>query len=343
MYQTIGMEMPNDFLVIAMPGYDGGAYYKIARNIPKIFNPTAWSSLREHETSPYNYQRILLPFLGYIFAVGQKGHIAASMILVNFMAIVLTFVIMQFESKRPSENIYSLALCLSPAATIAMHFVLAEPLSLLLTTFVLLRWEKWKTLDTIDSIALSLLVLSREINIVFVCFLAAYMIGTRRSKEVAMLIMPYLVFMTWHLIIYSIFGTIPFLMSTAAHALPGKAIIEIVLAVKDYNSHTLSSIVLFLGFVVPGWIWTAQKVYKTRGTSLLPIGAFTFLSLMLIMPPLMWGSITSIGRIITPVYPLTIIAYRQEDSRLTRILAMCCGCIGVGALLGLSLIHHPYI
>jgi hypothetical protein len=63
---------------------------------------------------------------------------------------------------------------------------------------------------------------------------------------------------------------------------------------------------------------------------------------MLLMPKYIWGSITSIGRVITPVYPLTVLLLAHRDSPLTRMLAIGILVLGLVTGVGLALILHPF-
>ncbi len=63
---------------------------------------------------------------------------------------------------------------------------------------------------------------------------------------------------------------------------------------------------------------------------------------MCAMPDHIVGSITSIGRVITPVYPLLLFLCASRDSRMARILACAILIIGLGAAAGLASVIHPY-
>jgi RsiW-degrading membrane proteinase PrsW (M82 family) len=63
---------------------------------------------------------------------------------------------------------------------------------------------------------------------------------------------------------------------------------------------------------------------------------------MLVMPDYIWGSITSIGRVITPIYPLFIFLLMERDTKWSRTLAVIILLIGIGAAIGLATSIHPY-
>jgi len=64
---------------------------------------------------------------------------------------------------------------------------------------------------------------------------------------------------------------------------------------------------------------------------------------MTMMAPDIWGSITSIGRVITPVYPLALVYSASRDTIVSRVIAAMILLIGIVTALGLALIAHPFI
>jgi hypothetical protein len=66
------------------------------------------------------------------------------------------------------------------------------------------------------------------------------------------------------------------------------------------------------------------------------------LLVMLIMPPLIWGSITSIGRVIVPVYPLALMLASRSEYRFAFLLEVTTIVVGVTTGVGLALTVHPF-
>ncbi len=330
--------MPEGVVVLQVPSYDGAQYYQIARNIPKIFIPSHWNELQTKSPGSYAYQRFLLPLTAFVVSFGQEPLLPYAFLLINILALMLTAALLC----RKTRPIYALALCLSPAAMIAMHFTLAEPLTILLITTFLLRYTTLKKIQWLDVLLLSLLVLAREVNILFIAYLIGFSVLKRQWRDIVILLIPVAMFIGWHTVIYQIFGNIPFLISTDATLLPMSEPLKLVFGVYGYNQFSLSSVALFLGFVLPGIVWIGRDILHTKKLEILSLGALAFFGIMSLMPHYIWGSITSIGRVITPVYPLYILALAQRDTRVTRVLAALILLIGLGAAVGLVLSVHPY-
>lgn len=333
------VDLPSDFVVLGVPSYDGAQYYQVARNIPLLFNPLRWNDLTVRSPGPYAYQRILLPLVAFTLALGMDDALPYAFLFINVIALVVSCALFLSWKRRP---LAALALALSPAATVALHFNLAEPLTLLLILIVLLRLESRGYLRAFDLVLLSFAVLTREVNILFVCFLVAAAIVRREPREAALLTIPVIVFLAWHAMIYHIFGAVPFLWSTAKSTLPFGAMLPLIVGVDGFNRFTLSSISLALFVVIPGLFWTGYLLLRRKDRSLSTWGSFCFLLLMTTMPDHIWGSITSIGRVITPVYPLLLVTCAKRDDLGSRCIAVTILLIGLGAGLALSQSAHPF-
>ncbi len=332
---------PKGFVVLQVPGYDGAQYYQIARHLPKILQPSQWTELTTKPPSAYAYQRILLPLLAGILSLGHERALPILFPLINLLALLATCLLL-LQWKR-GTSLYALALCLSPPALLALHFDLSEPLTILLLTAFLIRFLRKERIDAASILFISLVVLSREVNILFVLALGAWLLWERRLREALWLLIPVLVFLGLHSLIYLIFHQIPFLWSTDKSGLPLSAIWELLIGERGYNVYTLSAIALFLSFVVPALWIVCRQIVQEKKRDVLTYALGLFLGIMLCMPDHIWGSITSIGRVITPVYPLFMIHGALHDTWLHRVTALFVAILGLVTAIGLALIVHPSI
>lgn len=335
-----GNPLPASFVVLKVPAYDGAQYYHVARNIPKLFEGSEWKFLRLEIPASYGYQRILLPFLAYALAFGQTDGLPYTFLLINIACLLLACMLMDADGRKP---LYALALALCPAALIGLHFSLAEPLTIALLTWFLLRYEKYKTIGLPEAGLLSLLVLTREVNVLFAGFLTAYLLIRGQWKNALYSVPPLLFFVAFHAFLFVLFSDVPFLDSGAKHAFPFQAIIPLLLGqAGGYNRLTLSSIPLFLFFVAPALTWIIHELWTKRSKDFLPWALLAFLLLMTMMPDIIWGSMTSIGRVITPIYPLFLVYAARRDTLPARAISVSVLVLGLAIGIGLALIHHPY-
>ena len=326
--------LPPNFVVLSVPAYDGAQYYLLSRKIPLLLNTETWPSLRERSPGSYAYQRILLPMVSFLASLGEEATLPYAFLLFNVASLILIAVLL-----RPP---YGLALALSPAALIGLHFSLAEPLTLLLTTLFLLRFLRKEDVDFGSSFLLSLLILTGEVNVFLPLLLLIYLLWKRKYDAALLTVLPLLAFALWHGTIFWIFSDIPFLLSAGNRVLPGAAIVELLQGERSFGALSLSSIALFMLFVLPSTLWIAKETTLRRNHSFITLSAGAFLALMWIMSPNIWGAITSIGRVITPVYPLVLFAGAKEDTLVARAIALCIATLGVLSALGLAAIPHPF-
>ena len=330
---------PPGTVVLKVPGYDAMGYYQIARTFPAIFLPSQWRNLRMFSPASYAYQRILLPAVAFIFSAGNTSALPSVFLLINILAISVTFLLVQRKFSNP---LYAFALALCPAAMVALHFTLAEPLTLLLSTIFLLRMRRSETMESIDVLLLSLLVLSREVNVLFALFTLLYLFLKQKWRSAGLAVIPLIVFGIWHTYMYLIFHSWPFFISTGNRNIPILSIFLILIGKKPYTLLTTTSIALFLGFVLPVLLHTLWQIAYKRDRSYFPVMLLLFLGIMITMSDNIWGSITSIGRVITPVYPLAILYSAQRNNIYDRLLCQTLIIIGLVTAVGLGLIVHPF-
>jgi hypothetical protein len=331
--------LPLGTVILEVPAYDGAGYYQIARDIPSIFNPSAWPALRSVPPGAYAYQRFLLPLLAWNFGLGQEPLIPWAFLLINLTAIIGLAYFLQRQYPNRSYSI--VALCLCPAAIVGLHFSLAEPLTLLLTTVFLVRFSKAEKIDIWNVALLCALVLTREVMVLFVGTLGLWLLYRQNWKSMVLLIIPVSTFVALHSFIYAITGDIPFLWSAAKNTLPFQAMLTLIGGGYGYNKYTATSIPLALGFVLPGLVWCLYLIWRKQLTFTV-FGSLCFLGLMSLMPDHIWGSITSIGRVITPVYPLVWLMSCQKPGRPASLLLISMFAIGCIAAVGLISSIHPF-
>lgn len=339
-----------NFVILQVPGYDGEQYYQIARHMNLLWSPDTWigdmaypssNSIIATPTIAYSYQRFLLPFTAYVLTAGHTEWLPWSFLSIQIISLLCAYSVVVRRS--PQQWLYALAIALCPAAMVGLHFSLAEPLTLALLTTFLVRFIDRAKLQTLDVILLSLFVLTREINILFIGALFLYCVWKRRWQDCFLLIIPGASFIALHTLIYGIFREVPFLWSADKHALPLSAIFDVLRGAKGYNNLTLSSIALFLGFVLPGFVWSVWNLWKKKTAPFLPLFSVIFFGVMSLMPDHIWGSITSIGRVITPIYPLFLLQAAERDTLVARILTGSVMALGLCISLALALGTHPFI
>lgn len=332
--------LPDGFVVLDVPSYDGAQYYSIARNMPVIVHPSRWNQLPHLQPTSYAYQRFLLPLSAWTLALGHTTWLPFTFVLINIASLIAAAWIFWRSTK---SSLGTLALVLSPAAMVGLHFMIAEPLTILLITTFLTRFiRNNEKLAWLDVVLLALLPLSREVNILFCGLVWLYLLWRRNWQDAKWAMAPFVTFFALHLWIYHVFEEFPFLMSADKRTLPFEAMFTLIFGGYGFNRLTLTSIPLAVLVVIPALIWTGTLIVKNKDRSFIAIGSFIFLLLMTTMPDHIWGSITSIGRVITPVYPLLILTAIKHKSRMAIWLPAAILIIGLGAGFSLASVIHPF-
>lgn len=331
------IDVPPGTIVLDVPGYDGMHYYAIAKSVPLLFTPSSWPPLGDISFISYSYQRILLPLFAYLLAFGSAALLPWSFLLINLCALmVAAWRLMRFD-----QYLAAWAFILSPAAMVGLHFSLAEPLTLCLLTLFLLRVIQKDKVDDIGAVLLSLAVLSREVNILFVGTIGLTMLLRRRWNSILWLMIPIAVFALYHAFLFAMFHQIPFLTSAQKHALPLMGLLEVIQSQGMTNVKTLSSLMFLCAIIVP-LILILVRDLKQKQFDNITIPLTLFLVFLFLMPNYIWGSITSVGRVLTPLYPLGIMASMHPKDHLGKIALIGMIATGVMTAIGLALSVHPF-
>lgn len=332
---------PAGTVILTVPGYDGMLYYRMALGMPGLFLPENYGDVASMPPGAYAYQRILLPALAAMLSLGYAPVLPIAFLAINLFALLLCGWLLLRDARIPT--LLAWAVVLSPPALVGLHFSLAEPLTLLFITGFLLRYTKEHRLDVAGALLLGAAVLTREVVILFVGAVALDLLIRNRFRDLVLLLIPIGAFLALHAWIYAVFDTLPFFASTDKRDLPLHAVVELITGVQGYDRYVLSSLALFVIFVLPALVSVTASIVRSRTFPPLPTWALgAFLLLMLAMPDHIWGTITSIGRVITPVYPLFVLHAAANNSMANRAIALGIIALGISAGIGLALNVHPF-
>lgn len=332
--------LPSPFIVLTVPAYDGAMYVRVAEYIPSLFRPEAWNTLRSYAPQAYSYQRFLLPLSAFLLALGRDSLLPWTFLIVNVCSLMLAGF---FAFRSTKMLVPAFAFALSPSATLGLHFSTAEPLNLLLLSLLLFRLDRRSSLTWFDALLLSLCVLSREVNIILSGAFLLWLLLNMRWRDAGLVLPSIAIFALWQAFLFAVFGSIPFFVNGSHATIPLIAPIQILFGHAGFTKYSLSSIALFLFFVIPSTVFVLRELLRDRQRiRLLPFLLLVYLGVMWAMPLHIWGSITSIGRAITPVYPLAIVVFSVRKG-VARFIPHAILLIGYGAGLGIAMIHHPFI
>lgn len=99
---------------------------------------------------------------------------------------------------------------------------------------------------------------------------------------------------------------------------------------------------MFLCAIIVPLILILVRDLKQKQFDNITIPLTLFLVFLFLMPNYIWGSITSVGRVLTPLYPLGIMASMHPKDHLGKIALIGMIATGVMTAIGLALSVHPF-
>jgi hypothetical protein len=177
------------------------------------------------------------------------------------------------------------------------------------------------------------------IGLLFVWFL-----WKRQWKDAALVLIPMALLVAWQYFLVMRLGAVAFQANGNVIDFPFLGPITLIhWLTEGLNSYRLSALGLLL-FVIPLFIALGKEWLQKR----LKIGVYAFLltgltCTMLSMDSHMWGAITSIGRVVTPIYPVYALYASERDTWVERSLSAILIVVSVVAAIGIAWVKHPFI
>lgn len=334
-------DVPPGVVLYRDGGYDGMLYYEVARDIPALFAGDAVTL-----DSPYRFQRILLPLVVFGLSLGRVEYFPLVTLVVNIAAVIGTLWIVLATTKKLS--VHTLAAALNPAMLVGVLYALTEPLSALFIAMFFARWTtKGERIDGLGAAALLLSLLARETTVFLIGLLFLWVLWRRQWRQIVPLVVIGALFALWQLFLVMRLGSLPFRTGGGILTFPlhGPAA-TILWAFADSGlrqMYRLASLAL-LAFVLGLVVFLAHDWRRSVGGSSalrFLLSGLTFV--LLSMDPHMWGALTSIGRVVTPFYPVYALYAAQRDTPFTRGLSwFLCG-LSVVAAIGIAAVRHPFV
>ena len=332
--------VPEGVILYEEKGYDGMAYYEIAREIPTLL-----LGQDTHFGSAYRFQRILFPLFGYLLALGNDAWFPVSFLIINILASIGSLVLLLLTVKRMS--VHSFTILCNPAILVGILFSLTEPLSLFFIMLFFFLWERQgRTMGFLASLSLLLSLLSRETTVFLIVLLLVWALAHKRWRDTIWLLFPVGLFLLWQYFLALHFDSIAFQAGERIMNLSLRGPRQLIVWLfEKVNSYRLSSLPLLIFLVLLSarlmldW-WRVRISRSVDITSFLLTG---LVGTMLSMDPHMWGVITSIGRVVTPLYPVYALYACYHDTRFMRGLSLLLIVTSVVSAIGIALVHHPYI
>lgn len=330
--------VPGGVVLYEDAAYDGMLYYQVARDLPALF-----SGVPPSLDSPYRFQRILLPLVAYAFAFGNERALPYSLLFLNLAAAIGALGLVLSMTK--GRILHAMTIVANPAMLVGILFSLTEPLSLFFVVFFLWFWERNDRKITVASIgALTLSLLARETTVFLIGLLFLWHLWHKQWKETLLVLTPLLPFSLWQGFLALRLGALAFQANSNIVSLPLSGPFTLLQwSLQGLSAYRLSALSLLLFLlslcIILGREWGAKKGEVEVFCFLLSGLTLT----MLIMDAHIWGVITSIGRVVTPVYPVYALYTAARDGWPERLLSAILIALSVVTALGIASTQHPFV
>lgn len=322
-------------------GYDGMLYYQVARDLPALF-----AGRETSYDAPYRFQRILLPLLAYAAVLGQDRFLPYSLLAVNLLAALLSLALILPLTK--GKRLHALTVVLNPAILVGVLYSLTEPLSIL---FIVLFFRVWLKRDpqltALSLLLLFLSLLARETTVFLIALLGAWFFLHRQWKQMLLVTLPVFAFLPWQYYLTQRLGAVPFQASGQIMNFPLRGPVLLLRSLFTESGtmllYRLSSIGILL-YVLSLCTALGRVWIDRRGR----VGLFPFLvsGLAFIMLSMdattIWGSITSIGRVVAPIYPVYALYASKRDTKAERLVSWILIAVSIVAAVGIASVPHPF-
>jgi len=199
---TYGGEIPSGIVVHKNDGFDGQFYYMMALNpsLDKIF------------LQPHFFQRILYPVLALILSLGIKELLPITLILINYVAIILSCYILMLILRKYKANLNLVFIfAFNVGLIISITRNLTEPLMTLLIICAIYFLDKKR--HVISMIFFSFALLAREIALPLYVALLLYFFIKLDFKKLGLYSFALIPFLIWEYILFLKTGIIPLFLS----------------------------------------------------------------------------------------------------------------------------------
>jgi len=334
-------QVPHGVVLYEDGGYDGMLYYQIARDIPKILFGSRDGSLPPYD-SAYRAQRILLPLFTYLLSLGQESYFPWVILLINLASITGALALALNFMRKISLPI--LTLVFNPAALVGVLFALSEPLSLFFTTLFLILWKrKNERVAPLHILVLAASMFARETTLFLILPLLVLHAFRKQWKDAVFLALALAPSLLWQWFLIERFGTLALTTGTHMINLPLLGVWQLLLSIfGTVSAYRLSSLSFLILFAVP--LLTIELWRFARGHIKNTLeGLLLFCLLVLFsLDAHIWGVITSVGRVLTPLYPLFAFTAAERDSLSDRLISLNLIAVSIIAAIGIASITHPF-
>ena len=196
-------KLPNNLIYFEHDGFDGQYYFFMALN----------PSFEKINISPHFLQRIIYPYTARLLAFGIDGLIPITMLLINFISILLsTYFVLKLINKKRLNKSLAYIWAFNIALLICITKDLTAPLMILFITISLYLTQQKK--HKVSMIFLMLAILTRELALPVYAIYLFYFIYKREYKTAFIYSLAILPFIILQILLIPIHNKPPIIISS---------------------------------------------------------------------------------------------------------------------------------
>jgi len=262
-------------------GYDGQFVYYIADN------PDTASQYID--VPAYRFQRILLPFVGRILALGQSSLVPFSLLIVNLIALAGgTYILEQLLIAHKVSRWYAIGYGLSIGVFGSARLMTTEPLAygLVLLAIWLYHKDHWIWAASVFAVS----AFAKEVTLVFVAGYVFYLFTQKQWRQsIIFVLITGVPFALWQVVLFSMFGEFGIgsggNLATGFEVVPFMGFLRILLEGGAGIFAVLAPIIsIFVIFPTLWGLWQCWQDYKQQRWSLYSWLLFVNSAIILFVP-----------------------------------------------------------
>ena len=187
-------------------------------------------------------------------------------------------------------------------------------------------------------------MLARETTVFLILPLAVFSLLKKEWKNTFFCLLSLIPFALWTLFLVDRFGALPLETSAGMLNIPFSGPLDLLQRslAENITAYRLSSLSFLVLFFLPLALIEVYRWWKGREGGMLGSLLLVLIVAMLCLDAHIWGVITSIGRAVTPLYPVFAFKAMEEGGRMERTLSGSLILVSIVAAVGIALVTHPF-
>jgi hypothetical protein len=245
-------------------------------------------------------------------------------------------------------SVHAFAGVLNPAMLVGTLYGLTEPLSVFFLALFFARWfSNGRKIDASCIASLTLSLLARETTVFVLLLLGMWYAWRREWRRLIPLAAPIALFVAWQVVLTLFAGSVPIETGGNMIGAPLSGPLMLIRWVAEDGgmklAYRLSSVALLVFVIGVCGMLSMDVARAWKGRDPLWLFLLGLTAVMLCMHSHIWGAITSIGRVVAPLYPVYALYAAAHDTRPMRVLSTLLIVLSIVAAIGIAAVRHPYV